>query len=335
MRHSIAYAEHGVYAGWPANHGAWQWGDEMLVGFLRGRYKQKSMHNIAEPFEKMHVRSFDGGETWRLEKPLVKESVDTGFNCLSPHRVPPKFSLSRSIIRVCGVYDHGGDECDERGGFYGSNDRGMTWEGPFLFEGIRLPDGMLNTSRTRTLGELVFMSSGQAAIWGTDYTYCARHDGSKFSYVGTVCEDEARAVMPAVARVNGNIFCAMRRRKSGKREGWIDLCVSNDEGESWSVPRFVGVTGSHNGNPPALLALKDGRLLCAFGNRDEGCIVGAVSEEGKLWNSFVIRSSESERVDIGYPQLLMRSDGIPLCFYYWTSDDRPHQHIAVTEVEIP
>jgi hypothetical protein len=30
------YSEPGRFAGWPANHGIWSWGDELLVGFSRG-----------------------------------------------------------------------------------------------------------------------------------------------------------------------------------------------------------------------------------------------------------------------------------------------------------
>lgn len=47
MEHRTVYAEHGMYAGWPANHGAWQWGDEFLVGFMRGPYKKyQSGHRL-------------------------------------------------------------------------------------------------------------------------------------------------------------------------------------------------------------------------------------------------------------------------------------------------
>ena len=129
---TIVYAENGIYAGWPANHGAWQWGDEFLVGFLRGKYKSKSMHNIVEPFEKVLGRSLDGGETWNIEIPNVD------FECHG-NQIPseaPEFDLEKSIIRVCGVYDHGGDECYEPGGFYLSHDRGHVWSGPYRFSGL-------------------------------------------------------------------------------------------------------------------------------------------------------------------------------------------------------
>lgn len=328
MKHSVIYADPERYAGWPANHGAWQWGDEFLVGFLRGKYQRKSMHNVIEPFEKMLARSMDGGDTWAIESP----GVDFEGIGATP---APAFSLQNDIIRACGVYDHGGDYCDESGAFYGSSNRGKTWHGPFRFDGIEVGEGMLNTSRTRTLGDLVFMTAGRANFWGTDYTFVARHDGRRFSRIGTVCDDDARAVMPAVASVDGRIVCVMRRRKSGHRGGWIDAFGSDDAGSTWRFLSFVGPTGGHNGNPPALIALDDGRLLCVFGNRDEGCIVGAISEDrGHRWTSIVIRESEVDDVDIGYPQLFKRVDGVPVCVYYWASVEHRQQHIAATRVEL-
>ena len=216
VNHSIVYSEPGVYAGWPANHGAWQWGDEFLVGFLRGKYKRKSMHNIAEPFEKVMARSLDGGLTWALEIPNVD------FDChekTTPPDAPP-FSLDDSIIRACGVYDHGGDECFEPGGFYKSADRGKSWDGPYRFTGLEqqlIYDDYICTARTRTLGGLVFLSRGQRLMWGTDSTFCAAHDGSRFVFRSTVLDDEARAVMPAVAEVGGRIVVVMRRRKTAVR----------------------------------------------------------------------------------------------------------------------
>lgn len=39
IRHVKVYAEPGRFGDWPANHGAWSWGNEILVGFSRGFYK--------------------------------------------------------------------------------------------------------------------------------------------------------------------------------------------------------------------------------------------------------------------------------------------------------
>ena len=330
MKHSTVYSNPTEFAGWPANHGAWQWGDEFLVGFMRGRYVDRGMHRIGVPFEKMLARSMDGGATWSIEKPNADFECNVAFN------LSPRFSLQRAIIRVCGIYDHGGDYCQGDGGFYLSLDRGHRWEGPYVFNGLDLDVGIINTSRTRTFGDLVFMSAGQERIWGTDYSFVMRHTGERFEKIGTICDDDARAVMPAVAGIDGRLVAVLRRRQSGKREGWVDAFVSDDLGHNWKKMGQVGVTGSHNGNPPALIALRDDRLLCAFGNRDEGSMVGAVSKDrGETWETFTIRAGESSNsVDIGYPQLLMRSDGTVVCIYYWTSDAVPAQHIAATEVKL-
>lgn len=330
MTHSIVYSEKGIYAGWPANHGAWQWGDEFLVGFLRGKYKRTSMHNIAEPFEKVLARSLDGGETWDVESPGVD------FECVSPASVAPAFSLDTSIMRVCGVYDHGGDGCYEPGGFYLSEDKGHVWHGPYPFTGIEemFSGEFLCTARTRVHDGLIFLSRGYKEMWGTDETFCAVHDGKQFAFKSWVCNDNARAVMPAVARIGGRLVCALRRRKTAKREGWIDAYGSNDGGASWKKQSQVGITGSRNGNPPALLALEDGRLICCYGERDFGHILCAVSDDGgEVWEApMIVRSGGSDK-DIGYPQLFLRSDGVPVCVYYWADAKNPQQHIAATSLE--
>ena len=63
-RHVLVYREPGRFAGWPANHGMWSWGDEILVGFSRGYYKDRGQfHHInkEKPEEFLLARSQDGG----------------------------------------------------------------------------------------------------------------------------------------------------------------------------------------------------------------------------------------------------------------------------------
>lgn len=38
VRNLIVYQEAGRFCGWPANHGIWVWGDEILVGYERVHY---------------------------------------------------------------------------------------------------------------------------------------------------------------------------------------------------------------------------------------------------------------------------------------------------------
>src|SRR6266481_690035 len=72
LRHVVVYAEPGRFAGWPANHGIWSWGDEILVGFSRGTYKDRGpFHHIDhdQPEEFLLARSKNGGATWSVETP--------------------------------------------------------------------------------------------------------------------------------------------------------------------------------------------------------------------------------------------------------------------------
>src|SRR5437867_8655695 len=71
-KHIKVYAEPGRFGGWPANHGIWSWGNEILVGFEAGFFKDKAQgHAIdyARPAQHVLARSLDGGETWTIEKP--------------------------------------------------------------------------------------------------------------------------------------------------------------------------------------------------------------------------------------------------------------------------
>ena len=74
-RHVKVYFEKGMFGGWPANHGIWSWGDEILVGFGMGYYKDQGQnHHIdrEKPEIPMLARSLDGGETWSIEDPGAK-----------------------------------------------------------------------------------------------------------------------------------------------------------------------------------------------------------------------------------------------------------------------
>ncbi len=74
-RHIKVYFEEGRFGGWPANHGIWIWGNEILVGFSKGYYKDLGdRHHIdrEKPEAHMLARSLDGGETWAIEDPAAQ-----------------------------------------------------------------------------------------------------------------------------------------------------------------------------------------------------------------------------------------------------------------------
>lgn len=323
--HGVVFKRSGIYAGWPANHGAWQWRDEFLVGFLTGKYGSKSMHYCHEPFTKHLARSIDGGMTWEHEQAPVD------FNGHNPTQFLG--APDSAIFRVCGVYDHGGDDCPESGSFYWSSDRGKSWNGPFLFAGLeeKFAAPLHNTSRSCALDDLLFLSNAESARWGTDQVFCARRIDNKFVVVGDIGHVDGRVVMPSATRINNRIVVAARRRSYGRRNGWVDSFVSDDEGKTWEYGGCVGDTGGYNGNPPAI-AVVNGKLLCVFANRDEKRICFSTSVDGITWSC---RESvrDDGKNDIGYPRLFVRNDDRAVCVYYWADAANPQQHIAYTVID--
>ncbi|MCX6907326.1 MAG: sialidase family protein, partial [Verrucomicrobia bacterium] len=197
------------------------------------------------------------------------------------------------------------------------------------------------TTRTAYLvtGEkscLVFMSARQKRNGGgKDKTYVAETtDGGKtFHFVSWVVplSDPNRAVMPAVARLkDGTMVAALRRRFPGndKEPCWVDVYGSHDNGRTWSFLSKVGETGTGNGNPPALVALKDGRLACAYGDRSRVKLFARLSSDGgRSWGEETVLRDDFQPdkfgdKDFGYPRLVQNSTGELVAIYYWAIKDR-------------
>ncbi len=328
ISHTTVYSEPGVFAGWPANHGAWQWGDEFLVGFMRGPYTRKARtHQIDEPFQKMLARSLDGGRSWSVETPNVDFDAEWTGDA-------PAFNLGDdTIIRLCGVYDHGGDTCDPGGGYYMSRDRGRVWSGAYGLEGLQetFSNGYECSARTAVLGDLVFLTRRVEGRFGTDTAFVATCREGVFEKLGDICNDRQRAAMPAVAAVGDRIVVALRRTNFLRY--WIEAFGSDDGGRSWVSLGDVAETSRKNGNPPALIAVGD-VLVCAYGERDGGKIEVCISRDrGRTWlphGSIRVRGKS----DIGYPVLFRRSDDTLVCVYYWAAGTGDQQRIEATEFRI-
>src|ERR1051325_7074394 len=70
--HVLVYRESGRFGGWPANHGIWSWGNEIVVGFRSAEFQVMPVGHARDPEkpqEEYQARSLDGGKTWTLEKP--------------------------------------------------------------------------------------------------------------------------------------------------------------------------------------------------------------------------------------------------------------------------
>lgn len=342
MRHTIAFADPAQFAGWPANNGLWRWPDgEVLTGCVTGAYTEQEGHNLLEPYTHRLLRTLDGGQHWTVETPA--DYVGTGT--LAPLAQPMDFSAPGFALRVVGRGYHGAEE--PRGGFYASADRGHTWQGPFGFTGLFEHPQLLGedwSPRTDyvVLGQrelLVMLSVRGGVRWKTDRVFCAHtaDGGQSFTFRGWLVpeEDNLRSVMPATVRLaDGSLVCAARRR-GDEEQCWIDAYGSTDEGYTWGWLSRVAGTGGWNGNPPALALLADGRLCCVFGNRSQRAMLARFSADGgRDWTGETLLRDDfynpDGEPDFGYPRLTCLPGGDLLALYYWSTDERPYQHIAAT-----
>ncbi len=208
-------------------------------------------------------------------------------------------------------------------------------------------EGMECTSRTGYLvtGKqscLVFMSARPKENGaGRDKSFVAETtDGGKsFQFISWIVplDDPNRAVMPAVVMTgDGTIVVALRRRIIGQDVCWVDCYSSSDKGRTWSFLSRVGETGSHNGNPPALALLKDGRLACAYGDRSRvRMFVRMSSDHGHSWGDELVLREDFQPdsfgdKDFGYPRLVQNHEGEMLALYYWANSEHPQHHIAAS-----
>jgi hypothetical protein len=153
---------------------------------------------------------------------------------------------------------------------------------------------------------------------------------------------KVRSVMPATVRLSETELVSTMRRKHSKRvengpkitRNWIDAYKSDDNGKTWKFLSKVANTdtGEHNGNPPSMVKLNDGRLCVAYLYRAAPIGVRAKisSDNGKTWGDEIMLRNDGRTWDLGYSRMVVRPDGKVVTIYYYTTEKNPEQHIAAT-----
>jgi hypothetical protein len=339
----------------PANNGAngpaWQWGDELLAGFTRGTFSAPSTSHQCDndrPFESWLARSENGGESWQTWLPA--HYAGSGEPPL-PLPAPLDFTSPGFAMRVEGHGYHGNAGAH----WFASLDRGASWRGPYGFGNLLAHAELVGsefTGRTAYLVEgadtaLLFLSArarppgdpGHVSL--SDKSFVARmiDGGRSFEFVSWIVprDDPARAVMPAPVRCSStDLVVALRRRSDAGN--WIDVYRSGDDGATWAFLSKVADTAAgdqFNGNPPALVAMADGRLCCAYGNRSARQIrVRFSADHGATWGPERVLRDDFHSVngwpDLGYCRLFQRPDGKLVVVYFWCTETRPETHIEAT-----
>lgn len=332
VEHVRVFHEPGRFGGWPANHGMWAWGNELLVGFSIGEYQNLGIyHHINRQRPEYHVlsRSLDGGLTWQLEQPMeqgvlvprpgaIHGQVPEGYREREPvaQAEPIDFTHPDLAITFRMSQIHGGETR-----YYFSRDRGRNWQGPFALPDFGLPgvagrtDYVVDGPSTLTVFLTAAKTNGREGR-----IFCAQttDGGLTWQFVGWVGpEPDGYNIMPSSVRLSDTALLTTTRRREGT-PSWINAYRSIDNGHSWE---FLGtpVPTAGEGNPPSLLQLHDGRLALVYGHRAPPfeMRVRFSSDSGDSWSDdYVIRGEGGGR-DIGYPVSVVRADGRVVTAYYF------------------
>jgi len=342
------YREVGRFGGWPANHGIWSWGNEILVGFSRGYYKDRGLSHHFDPDkpeEHVLARTLDGGTTWDLEHPnahgmLLGYGPSLHGTPLPDVEIPQPVDLTEPMDLAHPNLALTIRMSDVNAGlsrFYVSYDRGRSWSRPYrlpLFGQLGIAartDYLINGPRDCFL---FLTATKRNGLEGRPLCVRTTDGGLTWNMISWIGEeppgDGDFAIMPSTIRLGvEELFTAVRQHQGTDR--WIDTYRSQDNGQSW---RYAG-RGAENtgvGNPPSMILLADGRVCLTYGFRAEpyGIHARISSDQGKTWGEEIILRDDGSGRDLGYPRSVQRPDGKVVTVYYYQDHHDPYRHIAAS-----
>lgn len=334
IRHQVVFRDSERFGGWPANNGAWSWGDEFLVGFTAAWHKrldvQRHQMDNDRAKESWLARSLDGGISWRIEKPASLLVPDEAVLQRKPLEAAidftaPGFALTMRFHESGPAY------------FYCSTDRGNHWAGPYDLPDLGTP-GLRSRTDYLVHGpkELTVFLTAEKENCDQGRPICARTtDGGitweRVAYIGP--EPATFTIMPATLQLDENTFLTTVRAQKDAQTNWIDAWISRDRGLNWEYHgRPVPDTGTHNGNPPDLIRLRDGRLCLVYGYRAEpqGIRARISGDQGSTWGAEIVLRSDAVTHDLGYSRSFQRSDGNIVSVYYFNDGPHTERFIAAT-----
>ena len=345
IRHVVVYSEPGRYGGWPANHGIWSWGDEVLVGFSAAYYQwlgpDRHPYDRSQPEEPYLARSLDGGDTWSIAAApelVPPEGMYTGPG--PGHKAadlaePIDFNSPGFAMALRMTEGQRG-----RSWFFYSYDRGKSWNGPFQFPMLGQTSVMARTDYivNGKRDAIVFLTAAKPS-GGEGRPFLARtvDGGLTWKFVSWIAPDPGAGftIMPSSVRLSAREIVTAVRHEDSLRHGpnWIDAYATSDNGESWRyLARPVPDTGDKSGNPPSLVHLRDGRLAITYGHRAPPFEIRArlSSDRGKTWGDDIVLRAGGGAWDIGYTRSVQRPDGNIVTIYYWADRLQGERTIQAT-----
>jgi len=353
VEHHIVYSTPHEFTGHPANEGMWQWGDEVLVGFNITLFSDRDdTHARADgaPRWSTFARSLDGGRTWTHEPhPEISRPArlkESGEYVRDPVSAYPPIPKARPFTGAMD-FTHPDFALRVRNSeFYYSTNRGRHWDGPYALPDLGVPgvkdinartNYLVVDSRTCRVFLSVDYDSGNGVLSGRTMMVETTDGGRTFQFVSWLAGDplegvaerkgRAFAIMPGVLTLDdGSILATVRWTVNRVR--WVEVIQSTDDGRTWQkLARFEDVH-----NPVGLVKIDGSRIAAIYGwrNAPYGIYARITGDNGVTWGEPIALRDDARNWDIGYPRVATLPDGRILITYYYTTTERPANHIAAT-----
>ncbi len=193
-----------------------------------------------------------------------------------------------------------------------STDGGKTWSDRYDCL-VNSPHGPIQLSDGRLLytGKDLWRTRRVGACESTD-------DGQTWRWLGEVPPREGDSPvnyheLHAVETADGRLVAQIRNHNKNHAMETLQT-ESSDGGETWAVPRSIGVWGL----PSHLLRLKDDRLLMTYGHRRKpfGNQARISEDHGRTWSEPILIAADGHGGDLGYPSTVQLADGSLLTAWY-------------------
>ena len=361
LHQTEVYREVGVFAGWPANHGLWQLGDKVIVGFETGEMTLNGGFHAVDrrsPITPMMAETTDGGESWLPYHPIGPMELTPHRGHLNPTRVE---QINVQLIESREPIDFHATLCKFRmTGFSKGNsylvtsEDGYSWSGPYGLPTFNR-DGV--AARTCTLTDpednsrcLAFWSAAKASDGREGQPLLAEttDGGLTWEFVSWIDEPPPGGfgIMPSALRLpNGDILCSIRWRERGADlygsvtdpfDAGLICYRSSDEGRTWQLLSMPVRGLPKAGNPPDMVRLSDGRIALVYGWRSKpfAIVVQVSVDDGLNWTEPHIIREGAGNHDLGYSRSFVRDDDAVVSVYYWNDSPESERYIGSTIWEI-
>lgn len=261
---------------------------------------------------------------------LVLQSGKTIVSTFTSHRetlrrAVPFFECSDEEKRLVKSYIESIDEHVYRryeGGLLAFSDDGVQFSEPVCV-GLSAPHGPIQLKDGRIL-YVGTKARGNTDEEGIFYSF-SEDEGATWSDLKQISLPDANGLSfyepTAVETGDGRILVQLRVQSRETSPEGISLrpltvyqCESSDGGQTFTVPKPLGVIGS----PPHLCRHSSGALIMTYGRRELPCgIRGRLSFDcGRSWGEEFRLSQDAKYFDLGYPCTCETEDGKLLTVYY-------------------